>query len=299
MKTYLKIFLKTNALGLTPNAFFVFALVLSSCSLVQPPLSVPSYVRVQSYTVKDSAGQGTTSSNITDVWVDDNADYRGIYQIPVSVPILQTGPTDISLQAVVEENGISSNLLPYPFYTTYTAKNVNLQPGKLDTINPVFYYSGKTIFEWPTGDFETNNPMETTSENTADAHVTAIKDYVFGGNRCYEVDMTAGQTFYAASKASPPFAPPASYVVWLEMNYNSDVPMDVGVNFIDPTGNNPLKPEFISGVNPTSKWKKVYINIGPELQFFNQYSYFQIYFQAKASANAHIFIDNLKLLYLE
>jgi len=251
--------------------------------------------------VKDTPilGQGTTSSNITDVSVDDNSDYRGIYQIPVSVPILQTGATTISLQAFVEEDGIASNLLPYPFYTEYVVKNVNLRPEKLDTINPVFYYnSGITKFAWPTGDFESSDKvLVTNSQNTANAYITSVKDSVFEGLRCYEVDMTAGQIFYAYSYI--PFAPPASDVVWLEMNYKTDVPMDVGALFTDPTGANAPTSEFISGVNPTSTWKKVYINIGPELQYFNQYSIFQIYFQANASGNAHILIDNLKLLYLE
>jgi hypothetical protein len=281
-----------DALRLMP-----YALILSSCSLIQPPLTVPSYIRVQSCLVSDTPSrQGTASNHITDIWVDDNSDFRGIYQIPASVPILQTGPTNISLQAMVEENGISSNLLPYPFYTTYLAKNVNLQPGKLDTINPVFYYSAFTNFKWIEG-FEGINPLKTTTQNTAKTFITNIKDSVFEGQGSYEVDMTAGQTFYAGTPT--PFYPPTSYVVWLEMNYKTDVPMDVGLNFIDPTGNNPLQPEFVSGVNPTSKWKKVYIDLGPELQFFNQYPVFQIYFQANASANAHIFIDNLKLLYFE
>lgn len=277
------------------------ALLFSACSLIQPSVSIPSYIRVQSYMVKDTPilGQGTTSSNITDVSVDDNSDYRGIYQIPVSVPILQTGATTISLQAFVEEDGIASNLLPYPFYTEYVVKNVNLRPEKLDTINPVFYYnSGITKFAWPTGDFESSDKvLVTNSQNTANAYITSVKDSVFEGLRCYEVDMTAGQIFYAYSYI--PFAPPASDVVWLEMNYKTDVPMDVGALFTDPTGANAPTSEFISGVNPTSTWKKVYINIGPELQYFNQYSIFQIYFQANASGNAHILIDNLKLLYLE
>ena len=177
--------------------------------------------------------QGTTSSHITDIWVDDNSDYRGIYQIPVSVPILQTGPTTISLQAVVEENGIASNLLPYPFDST-PAKIVNLQPGKLDTINPVFYYSSRTNFHWMEG-FDNTNSLKTTAQNTANVHVTTIKDSVFDGTGgTYEVDMAAGQTFYAGSGPSA-FIPPPSYVVWLEMNYKTDVPMDVGINLIDPS----------------------------------------------------------------
>jgi len=282
-----------NALRLMP-----YALVLSSCSLIQPPTTIPSYIRVQSCTVTATPSQGTASSNVTDVWVDDNSNYIGIFQIPVSVPILQTGPNTISLQAVVEEDGIASELLPYPFYTTYT-KNVNLQPGKLDTINPVFGYTSITNFGWTAGDFESSdNVLKTKAPNTANTLITNIKDSVFGGLRSFEVDLSAGHdTFNALSFF--PFTAPASYVVWLEMNYKTDVPMDIGVNMIDPAGALTSPPaEFVSGVNPTSKWKKVYINLGPALQYYNQYQDFYIYFYAQASGNAHIFIDNLKLLYL-
>ena len=274
-------------------------LFLGSCSLIQPPVNIPSYIRVQSYTVMATPSQGTASANITDVWVDDNTDYRGIYQVPVSVPILKTGPTTISLQAVVQEDGIVSNLLPYPFYTTYTVKNVNLQAGKLDTINPVFYYNpGVTKFAWPEGDFEGTNPLHATSLNTANAFITTVKDSVFEGQKSYEVNLSPGHDTFSVTSPSTPFSPPGSYVVWLEMNYKTDVPMDVG--FISLTANsNPSTQEFVSGVNPTSTWKKVYINIGAPLLYYNQNPYFQIYFYATAPGNAHIFIDNLKLLYLE
>lgn len=285
-----------NTLRLTLFTFF-----LASCSLIAPPATVPSYIRVQSYAVvvNPLLNEGTKSSNITDIWVDENSDFRGIYQLPVSVPILNTGAVTISLQAVVQEDGIASNLLPYPFYTIYK-KNVNLQAGKLDTISPVFYYdSVHTKFAWPEGNFEgSSNPLKTTSQNTANVFVTSVKDSVFEGLKSCEIDFSTGHdTFFANSYIA--FTPPSTDVVWLEMNYKTDIPMDVGILSI-PSGTNPTPvEEFVSGVNPTSTWKKVYINIGPALQYFNQNPFFQIYFYANASGKAHILIDNLKLLYLE
>jgi len=284
------------ALRLTP-----YALLLTSCSLIAPPATIPSYIRVQSYTVKDTAllGQGTTSSNITDIWVDENSDFRGIYQLPVSVPILNSGPVTISLQAVVQEDGIVSNLLPYPFYTYYNT-NVNLQPGKLDTIHPIFYYNSKTKFAWPGGDFETNNSvLKTFPPNNADCYITTSKDSVFEGLRSYAVNLSTGHDTFNV-KSSLLFTPPASDIVWLEMNYKTDFPMDIGINLVNPANPSPPGPqEFISGVNPTTSWKKIYINVTSALQYFNQYPNFFIYFYATGSGNGHILIDNLKLLYLE
>ncbi len=274
-----------------------FALLLSSCSLIQPPDTVPSYIRVQSYS--DSTPIQDRSSNVTDIWVDANSNFIGMFQIPVSVPILKTGPTTISLQAMVQEDGVVSNLLPYPFYTIYKT-TVDLKPGVLDTIKPFFKYNtSNTTFAMPEGNFEGNNPLKATGENTANVYVTSKKDSVFQGLKSYEADFSTGHEILYVYNYNA-LTPPTSYVVWLEMNYKTDVPIDVGILSVpSPTSGKNIVEEFVSGVNPTSTWKKVYINLGPALQYYNQNPHFQVYLKAVASGNARVLIDNLKVLYLE
>ncbi len=236
---------------------------------------------------------------MTDIWADANSDFLGIFQIPSSIPILKSGPTTISLQAVVQEDGVVSNLLPYPFYNIYKT-TVNLKPGVLDTIKPVFTYNTAiTNFALPGGNFEGINPLKATGENTANIFVTTNKDSVFKGYKTYEVDFSPDhEIFYVTN--SDALTPPTSYVVWLELNYKTDVPMDIGIISVPPqaSGQNSVE-EFVSGVNPTNTWKKVYVNLSSALTYYSQNPHFQVYLKASASGNAHILIDNLKVLYLE
>jgi hypothetical protein len=274
------------------------SLFINSCSLIAPPEEIPAYIRVQSYTFTDSVGQGTTSSKVTDVWVNVENDNRGAYQIPVSVPVLQKGLKTVYLSAGVKENGVSANRLPYPFYQTYKVQTT-LVPGQLDTIHPVFKYVSNVKISWGRGDFEgTNAVLNTTAINTAFTSITNIKDSVFEGNGSYEVDFSPGHDTFDI-QSDPVFnATKLGGPVWLEMNYKTDDSMDVGAIILNNTTN---PHEFVSGVTPTRKWNKIYINLTPTLQYWYPTTAFKIYFHAvnRNGGKAHLFLDNLKLLYLE
>jgi len=278
--------------------------LLTSCSLIQPPEDIPSYIRVQSYTFKDSLNQGTNSSRVTDIEVTAGSDYRGFYQIPVSVPILAKGNQTITIEACVFEDGLSSSILPYPFYTPFVT-TVNLVPGKLDTIKPVFKYKPNIQFLWGQGDFEgPDNALKSFGNNTSLIGKTSDKASVFEGSYSFEADLSNGRDTFEAISNFKPFVDPAEPplpVVWLEMNYKTDVAMDIGI--IPLTHVSSPGEQFISGVNPTTTWKKVYVNISPTLKYWygqnqpNTTEYY-IYFYAVNTngGTAHIFIDNLKLL---
>ncbi len=276
-----------------PLLFTVYSLLFASCN---PPEDIPSYIRVQSYTFKDSTGQGSSSSKVTHIWVNVENDDRGAYQIPVSVPVLTKGWHTVSLQAAVKENGISANILPYPFYTV-SKKLTNLVPGQLDTIIPAFKYLSNTLIEWGSGNFEGSSAvLNTTAINSAYTHTTKNKDSVFEGTASYEVDMSTGHdtfdiqsnyTFNPTAKGTP---------VWMEMDYKTDVPMDIGLIILNGSTN---PRDLVCGVNPIGHWNKIYVNLGPTLQYYYPTTIFKIYFQAinTNGGTAHILLDNLKILH--
>jgi hypothetical protein len=278
------------------TSFLLLLTFLNSCKTND---QIPSYIRVQSYSFSDSLGQGTSSSKVTHIWVDVSTENRGAYQIPVSVPVLQQGLKTVSLQAGVKENGISANILPYPFYTTYKVQST-LKPGELDTINPKFQYLSNTIFAWTPGDFEgTGVVLETTNINSASTHLTTVKDSVFEGKQSYEVDFSPGHdTFDIQSRYT--FNPTKlGTPVWLEMNYKTNVPMDVGV-IVSISGSGTPTRELVGGINPINHWNKIYFNLSPTLQYWYQSgTAFKIYFYSQNTngGTAHILLDNLKLLY--
>jgi hypothetical protein len=283
-----------NGKWLSNFSFISAFLMLAACN--KSTDQIPSYIRVQNYTFRDSTGQGSTSSKVTHIWVNVGNDDRGAYQIPVSVPVLKSGSQTVYLQAGVKENGIAANILPYPFYTTYKVQT-NLVPGQLDTINPAFKYLSYTNVEWGVGNFEGSSAvLNTTAINTAKTHLTKNKDSVFEGNQSYEVDMSPGHdTFDIQSNYT--FNPTKTGTPdWMEMDYKTDVPMDIGLIILNGTTN---PREFVSGVNPIDHWNKVYINFGPTLQYWYPTTAFKVYFNAINSNGGagHILIDNLKILH--
>src|SRR5687768_8122345 len=110
--------------------------LLSSCK----DQAIPAYLTIPSISVNARSYEGSSSSNIADVWVYQNSNLQGEYEMPVEFPILAEGNTELLVFAGIKLNGISSTRAIYPFYDPDTI-NVTLIPTQADTVYPVVRYS--------------------------------------------------------------------------------------------------------------------------------------------------------------
>jgi hypothetical protein len=259
---------------------------------------IPAYIYIPAVTLTtDSSGvQGTASQKIVDVWVTVGNSYLGAYELPAIIPVLETGSKHVLIRAGVKENGISATRTPYPFYTTFE-KDVTLTAKKIDTIKPTFKYDdNKTHFDW-IENFESGfMSVEPTSRNTADVGITTKPDSVFEGHGSLHVYMDSTNNFLELNSKTT-YVLPRGKAVWLEMNYKTDAPIEIGYLSIDATG---AKQVFAAGVNPNKEWNKIYFNLTNRISIEPSANTFRIYIlspKPNDKTSAHILLDNIKLLH--
>jgi len=93
---------------------------------------------------------------------------------------------------------------------------------------------------------------------------------------------------------------PRNKAIYLEANFKTDIKVSFGYIAIGYT--NAVQRYFFE-FNPTDEWKKIYINLGNEIQFEStDKQYFKLLFKALKTDNsdsAQVFFDNIKLIHVE
>ena len=279
--------------------FLSTILSFTACDIINPSEKIPAYLHIDSFNLKgryDSVG--SLSHSITDVWVIVDNEFIGTFELPANIPILKEGIHKITLKAGIKENGISNTRLPYPFYAGYVA-NIDLEPNKTDTINPAIYYIASSYkmplnedFEDPVFGFKksdiSNIPLESTDQ----------KGFVFeGGYSMLAKMVNKNDIFQIESTVLYPL--PRGRAIFMELNYKTNILLKVGYYAVSSSQ---TYQHLVLNLNPTTTWKKIYINYGGEIDFEPQTYYFTLFigaFKSTESDTSVIQLDNIKLLYLE
>jgi hypothetical protein len=85
--------------------------------------------------------------------------------------------------------------------------------------------------------------------------------------------------------------------IFLELNYNNDLPMEIGL-YIKLKDNNIEDRSYLM-ISPSEKWNKIYINFTPIVNETADAVNFKIYFRGRLAENdvsAFIAMDNIKLV---
>lgn len=269
-----------------PYLPYLLLLLLASC---KPGTDeIPAYIHVPQFEVfTTSPIEGSASHKITDVWLYVNDEIQGVYELPVTVPILASGETKITLSPGILANGISTTRVQYPFYTD-TIMYFNLVPGAVDTAYPAVTYRSGTDFllneDFENGN-EFNNALRITNQLTA-----------FEGIGCGKmaIDSTRKTRIITDTKFS--ISQLDGVVVFVELNYKSSHVMKAGI-VAESASNGSL---VISKVNisPQEDWNKIYLNFTPEINGTLAET-FQFFLEVDASGSTdpvEIYVDNVKVL---
>ena len=279
--------------------FLSSILSFTACDIINPSEKIPAYLHIDSFDLKgryDSVG--SVSHSIKDVWVIVDNEFIGAFELPADIPILKEGIHTVKLNAGIKENGISNTRLIYPFFTRYVA-SINLAPNKTDTINPVIYYIGSGYKIWINEDFE-DPAFEFTKSTISniDLESTDQKGYVFEGGYSMRATMLKKNDLFQIETTAS-FYPPRGRAIFMELNYKSNILLKVG--YYAKNSSKEIQHPVLS-LNPTTTWKKVYINYGGEIDFEPTTYYFRLFIGALKSSDSDtsvIQLDNIKLLYLE
>lgn len=205
----------------------------------------------------DEILQGSADEKITEVWVTVEDQFLGVYQLPATVPVLLAGEVDVFLEAGIKDNGIGSTPEIYPFYEPYQVQ-VNLLPEETVSISPTTSYTSNTRFAF-IEDFESGSTIfqDTLLGNVG---MNANSTDPFEGNFSGKIQLSTDnpivelatiQTYSELTDRSP--------MVYLEVNYRSDIPVIFGL--VGSTGPGEQNAAFDPGFNPKATWNKIYFNL--------------------------------------
>ncbi|MCU0440992.1 MAG: hypothetical protein MUE96_01205 [Bacteroidia bacterium] len=295
------------------GVFITTVVLFSSCAFLgQDEVPIPAYIYVPSYTYQtDLDLQGDTSSKFTDVWITQNGLTKGTIGYPALIPIEAAGPTSITLDAGIIRSGQNETRVNYPMIASYVETR-NLTPGVVDTLRPTFTYlpgakfafiedfdrSGSSFVINPSIFLQGDTVIKTSDTKSwkpgtfsgriqiADGH--QLLQLIAGGPR------DAGNNFegYLLDPGAP---------VYLEVDYNSNLPIDIGYYFIDPNSGIASQVKPVVQTFPTNgTWRKIYVDLTDEVSVQRPGTKFIIYLGLFNEQNLQedVQIDNVKLVYL-
>lgn len=278
--------------------FFLISLVvplLFSCKK-DVEAEIPSYLTINSITAKDSNNK-VMSSNIKDAWVYVNDKFKGIYELPVSLPIIENGPHRVDIRAGIHENGISELKVIYPFYEKYS-RLIDLRDEVDYLLQAEVHYipEAKLNTSWAGADFEGGINFYRSPHSDTIFELTAADpaDSVYGisSGTFY---LTDEKPFFEAYSENIVSIPRNGSDIWMEMDYKSDAMIVVG-----------LYQEFrqeqfpLVYFKPQQNWTKVYINLNNAVLSRPGSPNYNFFIGAKKDNSLTVSstsIDNVKLLH--
>ena len=270
------------------TSFSIFILFLNGCGKEN---AVPAYVYIPSFSLTTKSGEGSNAHKITDAWVYVDGQINGVFQMPITLPIVELGQHEITVFAGIRNNGTRSNPIINPFFEAYKI-SLNLKAGKVDTLRPTTAYIANTQFKIMEN-FETGNIFTVDRDNDATLRFTNI-DNGFEGKSGQIVLTKANPIMEKASSAKAQLSDSAENI-YLEMNYKTQAELTVGLVGSDNLGDIST---FKITLFPTKEWNKTYINLTNEAKDLKKKD-FQIVFRSllpDTLSTATILIDNVKLI---
>lgn len=277
-------------------------MALQACDLINPDEDEPAFLKIDSIRLSESfISHGSVSHNITDAWVFVNDEMIGIFELPATIPVLAEGEQSLLIGPGIEVSGLSELRDNYLFYTAYSTP-FNFIPGEIQEVEPVVRYreEGNNYIYDVVDDFE-NIFSGFAPSNQSDTTIikSEAADEVFEGNASGVINITPDMDFVQIQTASAYELPLAGKVIYMELDYNTEVEFTIGV-FINNNGFQDQIIDYITLRKTNGQWKKAYIaltallsnSVNPENFIF----YFRSGLPAGGGVSGKIMLDNVKLM---
>ncbi len=255
--------------------------------------SIPTYVAINNFSLSTKTTEGSNAQKITDAWVFINGVSNGVFPLPATFPILDTGSIDLEIFPGVRGDGIKSNPIIYPFYTSYKTK-ISATSEKTYTLKPAITYNNSAqigINE----DFERTNILSVNRDPVTNVPFTTINNGFEGKSAQAVLDGT-NPTVEKCTTVRVPIAQNVNNA-FIELNYKTSALLYVGLVASDAAYSD-VSSVYKIALYPNTEWNKTYINVIDEIHGLNK-AYYQIAIKSvkpDSLDRATILIDNLKLI---
>ncbi len=289
---------------------FVSLFTASGCYKFEGSQTIPAYVSIKGIDITTNyLEEGTSSSDIVDVWVYLDDALLGVYEISSTnslgafFPVLAEGKHKLEIRPGIKLHGISSTRVPYPLYKPIVFTDYEFIPGdtlEFGELTTTYYatanFPWKEDFEQPEISIEESSSSDTMMLRTNPANNPAAflsENSKFSG----VINLTSDKNQYIGTTYSSFDVQTQGTVIVLEMNFKIDNFLVVGLLIRDSYEVIPIDLVIL---NHTDEWKKIYINLGANLSLYPQAIDYKIIFKSgleEGSTEAKVFIDNFKIVY--
>lgn len=288
---------KTQAFKVLGFLFYIF--ILNGCN---PDEAEPSWLILKPWLNIVQPGEGTNSQNFPQAWVFINGKSIGVYSVPDTLPILESGKVEIISFPGIARNGIKSDAITYPMMD-FKVDSILLTPGKYSTYQPISTYEPDLV-KFILEDFEgaTNTFTGVPGNNGAVVNSTM---QVFEGGQAGMIHLDTVQKIVDLFTQDFPLNSSTNHQpVYCEIHFKGQVPLRIGVQSEDGGGG--TKRTDIVVLFPTDQWTKVYVDLTSAIgnNFPMQKHRLVISSQLNSivfpydKPEATIYIDNIKVLHL-
>ncbi len=282
----------------------LFFILFSGCSKIDPKIEPASYIEISDYSViTDSVNlkQGTSHQKFTNVLVTSKTKNYGYYPIPCKIPLPLEGETYLNIRAAILVNGVKFLRVDYPVMKGFDT-TVNLVKGQVTRLKPVFQYYSTADFPL-VEDFE-GTTFTVTNSSATDTFCTKIDtaNAAFG-NSCLSIKLDAAHPVCQVQSTSGFYLPNDGPNIYLEFNYKSNYPIEVGL-IGSSTQGVILNSEQRSagGANASAGWNKIYIDMTNIVRTPPYHNFYFLYLYTSKGFDPGvgyplIYVDNLKVVH--
>lgn len=285
----------------------ILAFIGFSCEDFEDDQTIPSYLQVEDFILVDNPNieEGALTQNFSDVWVYVDDQTIGAFEIPTEqIPVLEEGEHKLTLAPGIKYNGMSGTRGPYQFIELLIIEDFNFVKDSIIEFVPQVRYADNTWFEWKENFEQGQGFISIVPTINSDTSLQIYPRSDSQGNAGAGFLSLISPVLEVVSPADPStptlgFDLPAGQPVFLEIGYNTNIKMIVGL-FIRELGVS-ITQHSIVVINPShGVWKKMYVNLSPTITDFNDADYYYVFVRADYEASSEapqVLLDNLKLIY--
>jgi len=277
-----------------------FSLVFLSSCFDKWEADLPVFLELDKFEFTTVDTQGSSSSLIRDVWLYNNNEFLGAYELPAEIPILTEGETQVTLFPGIREDGSSERPRLIFLYEPDTF-SFSAVPGEEVQYIPKTTYDPRTRFSF-IEDFEDGNLFTANLDGNDSTRLSRTTENVFEGN--FSGKIVVNDSFplvvTGTAEAYGPFLERGTQA-FMEFDYNCNVPVTIGYVGVNTQGG---QVDFLKvTLLPTDGWRKAYINFSEEFrvdQVLSAQMILRVDFDNRFGAPPELgeaYFDNLKLIH--
>ncbi len=273
----------------------VSAFFISSCEIINPSEEIPSYIRIEKIDVTTNKPlEGSNSASITDAWVYVNDQIIGGFELPATIPVLASGDVNLKVKAGIKNSGAVALRRDYPFYAQYENTSFKLVPGTKSEANPTVTYYSNLSFSF-IEEFEGSAFKFLPNSASVGLSATSNPDEAFEGTSG-KVNLLNETDIFYSTTINNYVLPKGGANVYLEMDYKTTGNIEVRI-IANYSGSE--KESSIIILYADTKWKKIYIDLGPSISSEVNAQSFKIVLMAynmTDQTSSVSYFDNVKLI---